>query len=361
MNNFLDDHPQDWMNNPEYQELQRLLVVCAVDSGGLPFLQDIATEAGIAPGKFPERPNVDDTCNALIKEMGLEGKLRQLVKIAATRPTVHQQRFNEMLMLPAKSQMILNQQILLDGILILDRIALREKLALLESDTNLAKVLLVRGSPQSGKSHGHFLFENLAQHRGAQCVYLCDGIVATVDEVITQLFSALDASKEIPPRNTTADAWYKAVCVKLQEVASSKGQPLWITIDDLGPGQDGGPLLDPEIRRFCEQFALNMMNPAFRKWFRLMLIHYPDGPVPTKWKHEFWEEDRTNSADIQQNHIEEFLKLWRAAQNRTILDDELKQLATSVIAQADAPPAPDMPRLQLIYDGLTKVIQDLSR
>ena len=51
-------------------------------------------------------------------------------------------------------------------------------------------------------------------------------------------------------------------------------------------------------------------HPAFRQWFRLMLIHYPEGPVPTKWASEFWVEERTSAEDIKQEHVVTLLQEW---------------------------------------------------
>jgi len=377
MKNFLDEHPQDW-TNPEYLELQKLLVFLAKDSGGSNFLKNLADLAGIEAGLFPERGNLDSTSNALVKEMGKEGRLRKLVEAAANQNTVHQQRLSEMLTLPARKRLIFAKQILSDDLLILDRVPLREKLERLESDSSLKKVLVVRGDAKSGKSHGRFLFEQVADQNGAVCVYLCESIVGNVEEVIEKLFSAIGAAKEIPAIKTTPDAWYKTVCNKLQDVAVRKKRQLWIAVDDLGTDADGVPLLDEEIRKFCEQFTLQMIDPAFRKWFRLMLIHYPSGPVPTKWKKEYWEEEQTNAGDIQENHILEFLEMWRASQNRTILEDQSKNLAKSVMSKANEsteangnpengePSGNDghtnmaIPRLQIIHDQLTQALRELG-
>jgi adenosyl cobinamide kinase/adenosyl cobinamide phosphate guanylyltransferase len=256
----------------------------------------------------------------------------------------------------------LEERIISDYVVILDRLPLREKLALLEPDASPVKVLLVRGEPRSGKSHGRYLFERSARDQGALPVYLCEGIVATVDDVVRELFSALDASSEIPPRLTTEDAWYRVVCSKLRELASSKQRPLWIAVDDLGPAADGGPLLDSQIKQFCDQMALNMVNPAFRQWFRLMLIHYPDGQVPTRWKRDFWTEDRTNPMDVRQADVEVLLREW-SSRHETIIEDELTTLAAAVLARADAPETPDeaeAPRLQRLHDALVETLNTLA-
>ncbi len=46
----------------------------------------------------------------------------------------------------------------------------------------------------------------------------------------------------------------------------------------------------PEIREFFDQSALHLFDSAVHEWFRLMLIHYPDGPVPTEWDSELWTD-----------------------------------------------------------------------
>ena len=112
------------------------------------------------------------------------------------------------------------------------------------------------------------------------------------------------------------DAGYKPVAV----VVRIGRCELWIAIDDLGVDEDDMPLLDAKIKEFCDQFALLMMNPAFRKWFRLMLIHYPDGDVPIKWSHESWKEDSPKISDIQEEDVMDFLRWWREARaSRTLL------------------------------------------
>lgn len=252
---------------------------------------------------------------------------------------------------------------IVDDLFILDRVSLRDqKLTLLESDASAVKVLLVRGGPGSGKSYTHHLFERRAQAQGALVVYVDRDLIATVDELILQLFSALESSDKIPPRPTTDDAWYRAVCIKLAEVAAIKRRQLWLAVDDLGPAPDGAPLLDPEVRRFCDQLALTMKNPVFRQWFRLMLIHYPDGPVPTRWEQGTWVEERTSEADIQQTHVLDQIRAWLTANGRSALEEELKKLADDVIAAADAPPAADdaRPRLRRLRDALSATLTALA-
>jgi hypothetical protein len=262
-----------------------------------------------------------------------------------------------------EAQPAVKQRVISDSVVVLDRAALREQLALLESEDNPVKVVLVRGDPDSGKSHTRYLFERMAKDNGAIPVYLCQEIVATVDEVVSWLFGALDASDKIPSRNSTEDAWYRTVCLKLKEIASINKKPLWIAIDDLGRDPNGEQLMDPAIREFCNQFALNMMNPVFYKWFRLLLIDYPDGAVPARWKSDFWQEARTSLADIKLEHVVELLEIWRATYQYNIIDADLLNLAQTILAASDVPAAGNnapYPPLRRIHDALTKTRSTLA-
>jgi len=255
------------------------------------------------------------------------------------------------------------KKIFSDNLLVLDRDDLRIRLDELSPDESPIKVLLVRGGPKTGKSHGRYLFEQFAMDQGSPSVYLYPEILVTVEDLIQQLFSALEASDEVPAAFTTDDAYYQKACVKLMEVAGKKKQRLWIAVDDLGPGEDGAPLMDAEIKRFCERFALNMLNPMFRNRFRLMLIHYPEGEVPSKWKNDFWTEDRTSDADLQQTHVADLLKAWSIAKDRKIVDEELNKLAVEVVEKAEVPaPAgqPQKPRLQRIHEELKATLRRLE-
>ena len=253
--------------------------------------------------------------------------------------------------------------IISDDVLVLDRTTLRDKLEEVASETNPVKVLIVRGLAKSGKTHGRYIFEQYAIDKGSQPVYLYPEIVPTVKDLIDQLFSALGAMDQIPPAFTTDEAWYRTACTKLMDVCTKQDKRLWIAVDDLGPDAQGVPLVDAEVKNFCDVFALNMLNPPFRKNFRLMLIHYPEGTTPTKWKREFWTEERTSEADVKQEHVQELLKRWAITKDKTIVEDQLKTLAGEVIANAEAPlPANEtpQPRLQRIHDELKKKLVELG-
>jgi V8-like Glu-specific endopeptidase len=79
---FLDDVPQDW-TRPELPELRDLLVLAYRRPTAA---EDLADEAGIVPGTFPNYPNMRATWTALVKELGNQKRLRVLVEKAADDP-----------------------------------------------------------------------------------------------------------------------------------------------------------------------------------------------------------------------------------------------------------------------------------
>ena len=250
-----------------------------------------------------------------------------------------------------------------DEVILLDRADLRARLDLLRPDSGRTRVLLVRGEPQSGKTWGTYLFERAAGEAGVDAV-IPQGIVS-VDDVLVWLFGELGGLDRIPPRNdSTTHAWYLVVCQELRKLAEEKQHPLWIAVDNIGVDDDGAPLIDPEVRAFFNQLALVLASPNFRRWFRLMLINYPDAPVPTSWNKDVWREDRTSVADVRVEHVQEWLRDWAARTGRRLLDDELDPLAADVIARAEAPPADPADtrcRLQRIHDVVTSTVADLAR
>jgi len=253
--------------------------------------------------------------------------------------------------------------LLSDELFVLDRGPLRDKLKEVASDTNPVKVLIVRGSAKSGKSHGRHIFEQVAKDKGSEPVYIYPEMAPTVHDLIQNLFGAVGAWDQIPAAFTTDEAWYRTACARLMDVCTNKDKRLWIAIDDLGLDAQGVPLVDAEVKKFCDVFALNMLNPAFKKNFRLMLIHYPDS-TPTRWKREFWTEERTSEADVKQEHVQELLKNWAITRDKTIVEDQLKTIASEVIANAEAPLPPNeapQPRLQRIHDELRKKIVELGK
>jgi|GEM_PF-2791013 len=259
----------------------------------------------------------------------------------------------------------LSQPITKDNEPILDRSKLREKIEVLSVDTAALKVLLVRGGTQSGKSYGRHLLHAAAYDRGAIPVYITSGMVGDVKDVVGNLFAVYGASREVPVF-TTDNAGYRVICNKLLELARTQEKQMWIAVDDLGLDADGTPLLSQDIKLFFDQFALRLADPSFATWFRLMLIHYPDGKPPTKWMKEVYTLDSTSEDDVQQEHVEEALRAWSSAHGLSIVDQELSDLATDVIENAEAPPAPGEEdegesRLQRINNELKKTFDRLAK
>lgn len=357
---FFDTISFPW-NRPEAGRLHRALFQAVPLPADIDLLYHSCGE-GLPPLALGFAPDI--IWKEVFEKLAVAGKFRRLIELIQGQPKFNAKPFQDAIREVVNAQEAIDKRILSGDILILDRVNLREQLKKLESDESHVRVLLVRGGPGSGKSYGRFLFEGAAKDKGALTIYLSGGIVATVDEVIAALFAALRALDEIPPKNdTTTAAWYRAVLNRLMALAPSQDKPLWIAVDDLGVGQDGAPLLDREIRDFCNQFVVFMGNPAFAKWFRLMLIHYPDGPVPTNWQREFWGEDRTSEADVQQEHVVELVRSWLLAHDRNMIDDDLTALAGSVLATAEALTTAGenkVPRLQGIHDALTETLRTLE-
>jgi hypothetical protein len=246
---------------------------------------------------------------------------------------------------------------------VVDRVSLREgisRLSLTEDNADSVKVLLVRGGRKTGKTWSRHLFERAARERGADPTYLYQSMIPTVDLLIDKLFSVLGASDSKPPRDTSDAAWYQQVCYRLPEAAERRGRPLWIAVDDLGPGPDGvTPMMDSEIRRFFDEFTLHLVDPAVSRWFRLMLIHYPDGPVPTRWDEELWTEDRTRPEMISQTDVIAVVREWLDDHGRTLPEDAVVSLADQVIATAG--PRGTESWLAAMHKALAFKLQDLVR
>lgn len=354
------DSPLNWND----QTLEKLWSTLIVAYSSELKAKDLADMVGLTPGTFPIGSNMREIWKGLVEVLAAQGRLRALIERARDDPVVTQFRvvFTDALILHDNPiDRAVNEQLFMDDtVLLVDRTPLRERLKQLEPDVKPMKVLLVRGESKSGKSHGQYLFDHVARQRGAQSVYLDGAIAPTVDHVIAHLFTALGASGEIPPRRTTDNAYYLTVCNKLKEVSMNKNRPLWIAMDDLGVDADDVPLVDAEIKSFFDQFVLMTRSPDFRPWFRLMLINYPDKPVPTQWKRENWIEDRTSRADVNQDSVFTFLKGWLTARSLVMIDADVERHSQEVIAQGDAA-ADETTRLQIIHDALLAKLENIIR
>jgi len=356
---FFDNVAYPW-NRSDAQELHRLLVLTELPYAGIDLVYKKCAE-GLPPLTMPA--NATNLWKEVLTNLSAKGALRALliqvsIQFAASDPIMKAVNAIQ-LAKPAVDIKFVSTEIF-----ILDCEIHREAISKMTSDA-IAKTVLVRGLPKSGKSHCRHLLKSVADEKGAEMLYICDGLVATVEEAIESIFSSIGYGPEnIPTKVTTNDAWYRTVCNKLKSLAGEK--KLWIAVDDLGyiDGDPSlGPILDTKIREFFEQFALFMLDPSFAKRFRLLLINYSEIVVPTKWKAQMWTETRTDEKNIQTIHVEEFLKEWSAYSGINIIEQELKQLAVQVIEQADelTPEMSQLCRLERIHTILDLKIDEIQR
>ena len=84
----------------------------------------------------------------------------------------------------------------------------------------------------------------------------------------------------------------------------------------------------------------------------------------TRWKREFWSEDRTTDADVQHQHVAELLRSWSVAHDLRIVEQELTDIAGEVFAKAAAPALAlgnEAPRLRRVHDALIETLRNLEK
>lgn len=248
------------------------------------------------------------------------------------------------------------------GPLVLDRTGLKTKVRRLAPPGGPLRAIVVRGGPDSGKSHGRHVFEQAARAARARVVYLNADMVATVEDAIAELFSVLHATGLVPPvGETTGHAYYRVVWRTLREIAENRGVALWIAVDDLGLDDQAAPLVDPQIREFFDYLILLLPNPSYGDRFRLMLIHYPDGRFPTKWLRDVFVEERTTAADVSAEHVAELLEARLSRHGRSTVRDEIEALAQEIVAEADKADEDGSgdSRLQRLHDLVEEAIESM--
>lgn len=302
----------------------------------------------------------------VLRKLCKQGRIEKLCERVLAE---YQKGFHEVVEKVTHAVDDIRETVLDEGVLVLDRDGFREHLQDLKLDENPKKVLLVRGGPQSGKTHCRHLFQKLAVSVGAVPVYLNSGFASTLEEVLGELFSTLgeDMPGNLPlnnQANTSAAACHRIVCQKLMKIASEKNKVLWVAMDDLGASPDGAPLIESTVKAFFDDFTLRMVNPAFSRWFRLLLIHYPEGNLPTKWDKDVWGEDRPDPAHVQHPEVEAVVKAWLRKHDRVLEDAKIKEMSAGIITQADAvvPPGQNQEsRLRRIHDGLVKIFESFKK
>ena len=111
------------------------------------------------------------------------------------------------------------------GVLVVDRASLRSQISLLLAKDSIVTVLLVRGAPKSGKTWGKWLFEAAGKEAGAKPIYVGQGIVFTLEDVIRELFAPVggiptqlaEMLANVQSKPTTPDAWFRLICNLLLE------------------------------------------------------------------------------------------------------------------------------------------------
>jgi hypothetical protein len=264
--------------------------------------------------------------------------------------------------------------------LVLDRRSLRSYLELLGDSRNLVRVVLVRGEKNSGKSYSRHLFEAMAQQQGSVPVVLRKGIVVTLDNVLGALFaeagdinakpnSPVLSSKDADETGTadsTHEAEYITICNTLLDTVQKKNKVVWIVMDDLGyiesTNDKGEKVLtskmDSKIRAFFNQLVNQMARPLFRTHFRIMLINYPDGKLPTSWEQTHLKDEILKESDITQVHVEELINNWFVSKNEELMETQVQSIASDIISNVDnAPLVPDLPpRLERLRNEVLKII-----
>ncbi|XYI04015.1 S1 family peptidase [Sorangium sp. So ce1128] len=235
-----------------------------------------------------------------------------------------------------------------------DRAVLHERLDEVDAALGTQRVLLIRGGRTGGKSWSKRLVEKIASERGACSIYFDENVIATVEEMIGQLFDYLGDPGAAPPIDTTPDAWYRKVCSKLLSLGQRSGKRWWIIVDDLS-------LLDAPICDFVKQLGSFMSNETYRKIFRLVLIDYPIGKLPTKWRQIDVIEDTPSEADVTEGKVAEFLRICALRRSLTLPEAEASTLAGDIFAdlagnQEDA----ELPRLQRIHDRVKRATTKLA-
>jgi hypothetical protein len=240
------------------------------------------------------------------------------------------------------------------GCIFVDRQPLREKLAQLTTPMAAPTVLVVRGGSRSGNTWTEKLVGAVALSYGGVPVYLYEGFVASVKDVVASLFTAVDAPDYEMPTDSTDAALYMQICRDLWGAAQKSGKVYWIIADDLGPPE---PRLDPEIRSFFDQFVLMMANSAMSKWFRLVLLNYPAGQVPTRWRDGVWLEDEPAIAGVDDEAVADFLQKSALESGKQMTADEAQRVAVEVLQAVAATAETD--RLKAINAELQRRIGQL--
>jgi hypothetical protein len=290
-----------------------------------------------------------DALDALVGARLLK-QLCELILADAAQVNIHPQT---QAVIDAKSA--ITTAVLPTGGIFVNRKLLREKLQKLSAPAAAPSVLLVRGRERSGNSWSENLVRVVAASYGAIPVYLFEGFVVSVKDVVDSLFTAVGKPGYVEPADTTEHGWYRNVCRRLWGFAQENRKVYWIVIDDLGTPE--APRLDAEIKSFFDQFVLMMGNSAMSQWFRLILLQYPEGDVPTRWREDVWVEDIPQVTEIDETAVVEFVQAAALERSKQLSSDEAQRIASEVFEAIKDSKPPD--RLRAINAELRRRIEQL--
>lgn len=291
----------------------------------------------------------------LLNAIANTGCLREFDAVLREMPLIHVHAALDKLLNAASPD---SEHWILDSCIFINRVKLRKALATLAGASTTERVLVVRGEGSSGKSWTRHLVMPYASHTGQKCIYIYSGTATTVLEVVNQLCVGLEGTA--PANFSTNIAWYKQVALHLQALAQAKGRGAWIIVDNLGVSGDGVPQTGPEVCDFFDTFAEFTADPNFAKWFRLILISYPD-KKPIKWLEECFLEDHTAVSDLTQQHISDYLSRWAKKNGKALADSQAMSLSASVLQKAQVPVGNNDRRVLLrrVHDELRSVLETL--
>ena len=239
-----------------------------------------------------------------------------------------------------------------------NRFGLRKALDQMSAPYGIRNVLVVRGEAGSGKTWSKLIVQHNAAIRNEGCIYLGEGTVTTLDEVLEFVFLELQGT--VPGSYTTSPAWYNQIALAMIKYAKVRvpRRRTWIIMDDLGFGVDGVPKLDEEIRKLFDQLTAHISNPMFSEWFRFVLIAYPDGPLPTAW-HSYSLEDSPAVGDVNVVTVSNYLIECAERKSKILSGEDANIIAQEVLdrcAQEPLQPQGTRPPLRRIRDELELVL-----
>lgn len=347
---FYDSPAYPW-HIPEADALWRALHSAIPQFGAIDHLRKVC-----GPGISQFAPSdPEQMWRDMLTNTAIAGRLRQLDAELRSRTLPHVVDALDRLIAVASPDPV---TWVLDDLIFANRIKLRSALAQLASSKTVKNVLVVRGERQSGKSWTKHFVAHYARLAGQGCSYLFEGMVTTVDEAVDYIFMELGG--EPPQRLTTEAAWYSRVAQTMAKAAQARNRGSWIIMDDLGVGPDGVPRMEPEIRKLFDQLALNMLNPAFAQWFKLVLIDYPDQSVPARWRQSALE-DSTAATDMHREALGEYLCQWAQRHSKTMINRDALALADDILQRAVFMTTLDDSRsvMQRVHDELALVLDKL--